>query len=217
MEDLKQNKEMISKSKILFVEGRDEVLFFSALSKKIGLHSEIQVIDFQGKANMKNFISMASKTEGFIETAMSFAIIRDADKNFKDTATEVSDAIKSIFSIENTKNGEMIQGKNIKAGFFIMPGNEMTGELEDLVLSSFKGNKVSDKIENYLDELKSITKPDDESSPFIFPKKSSKAKIQIYFSSMEESDARMGISAERKYVDFDHASFVDIIKFIQSM
>lgn len=56
MEDLKQKKEIISKRKILFVEGRDEVLFFSALSKKIGLHSEIQVIDFQGKANMKNFI-----------------------------------------------------------------------------------------------------------------------------------------------------------------
>lgn len=217
MESISKKTEDIIKSKLLFVEGRDEVLFFSALLKKIQFNDEIQVIAFSGKANMKNFISMTSKTEGFIERVVSIAIVRDADKDYKSVATEVSDTLKCIFSIENTKNGEMKENETIKAGFFIMPGNEKPGELEDLVLSSFQGNKVSEKIDNYLEELKSITRPDDENSPFIYPKKTSKAKIQIYFSSMEESDTRMGISAERKYVNFDHDSFTDIIKFIKTM
>ncbi|WP_410376014.1 DUF3226 domain-containing protein [Enterobacter sp. CPE_E331] len=217
MEKIQSQNVNLLKSKVLFVEGMDEVNFFNALLKKIELDGDYQVVDFKGKSQMGDFISMMSKTESFNENVTSIAIIRDADNNFDSVANEIKYTLKSVFSAKSIENGEVKEFEDINIGFYIMPGPGKNGELEDLVLSSLQENEIFSEVCVYLEKLKTITKPANEQSIFSYPRKESKAKLQIYFSSMKESDPRMGLSAQRSYVDFKHTSFEDLIRFIKSM
>ncbi|HBQ7825397.1 TPA: hypothetical protein L8R68_005232, partial [Klebsiella pneumoniae] len=82
MEEKKLDEVVITKEKVIFVEGMDEVNFFYALLKKMEMGDGYQVIDYKGKSRMSDFISMMSKTESFNENAISVAVIRDADNNY---------------------------------------------------------------------------------------------------------------------------------------
>lgn len=217
MEKIQSQNVNILKSKVLFVEGMDEVNFFNALLKKLELSENYQVVDFKGKSQMDDFISMMSKTESFNENVTSIAIIRDADNSFDSVANEIKHTLKKVFSAKSIENGEVKEVEDINIGFYIMPGPGKNGELEDLVLSSLQENEIFSEVCVYLEKLKTITKPANEQSTFSYPRKESKAKLQIYFSSMKESDPRMGLSAQRSYVDFKHTSFEDLIGFIRSM
>lgn len=217
MEEKKLEEVVITKEKVIFVEGMDEVNFFYALLKKMEMGDNYQVIDYKGKSRMSDFISMMSKTDHFNENAISVAVIRDADDNYDFVAKQIKDALKRIFNVINLEHGIMKSEKDINIGFYIMPGVKKNGELEDLVLSSLDGNEIFKEVNNYLDVLKGMTSPVNNGSKFCYPRKESKAKLQIYFSSMKESDTRMGLSAQRNYVDFTHESFKEIIDFIRSM
>ncbi|WP_312559780.1 DUF3226 domain-containing protein [Atlantibacter hermannii] len=212
-------KSSIEKSKLLFVEGKDEVIFFDSLLKHMGnqYHDEIQVVPYEGKAKLHNFISMISKTENFIENTISLVITRDADDDMTAAVSSINHTLKKVFDIDNVQHGEFYESDVIKVGVYILPGYVNKGELEDLVLNSLKGNNIYGLVDSYFVSLRHETQPENQQSEFHFPKKASKAKMQIYFSSMKESDARLGISAQRKYVDFDHQCFNDIKEFLMRL
>jgi len=213
------NKNAIEKEKVLFVEGYDEVYFFDSLLKHMGsdISEKIQVVSYDGKAKLNDSISMISKTETFIEKVSVIAITRDADKDMSTALDSINYTLKNIFRLPKVTHNSFVESDSLKAGAFVLPGNAVSGELEDLVLLALAGNDVCNLVDKYLDDLKKETQPDKLTSSFHFPRKKSKAKLQIYFSSMKESDTRTGISAQRKYVDFDHECFDDIKQFLLNM
>lgn len=200
-------KREIEKEKIIFVEGRDEENFFGALIKHMGLIDIFQVIPFDGKASMKSYISVVSKGREFEEKVTSVSIVRDCDSNYQSTDDEIKHALKEIFNIRDISEGNIVNQDGVNYGYLILPGNKRKGELEDLVIDSINGGRIHVEIMNYLKSIETITKP----------RKQSKAVLQIYFSSMKESDVRMGISAQRNYIDFNHISFNGIKQFISSL
>ncbi|HDU5415726.1 TPA: hypothetical protein RFU90_005364, partial [Klebsiella pneumoniae subsp. pneumoniae] len=50
MEEKKLDEVVITKEKVIFVEGMDEVNFFYALLKKMEMGDGYQVIDYKGKS-----------------------------------------------------------------------------------------------------------------------------------------------------------------------
>ncbi|EMC4306856.1 hypothetical protein VEL94_003705, partial [Cronobacter sakazakii] len=216
MADAIHINKVIEKEKILFVEGRDELVFFDSLLQFMGdeYHKTIQIIPYEGKAKLNEFLSMISKTEGFIENVSSFAVTRDADMNHGAAIESINSTLRRLFSFCKVDHNEFKETDALKIGVFVFPGKNKSGELEDLVLDAIKGNQVCALVDDYLNGLENTTKPKNESSDFTFPRKPSKAKIQIYFSSMKESDTRLGISAQRKYIDFNHDCFDEIKRFI---
>lgn len=213
------DKNTIEKGKVLFVEGYDEVNFFDSLLKYMGgsLREDIQVVSYDGKAKLNDFISMISKTESFIENVSVIAITRDADNDMATALESINYTLKSIFRLPKAQHNTFVESDVMKAGAFVLPGTAASGELEDLVLHALAGNDVCNLVDKYLNDLKRETQPNNLQSQFHFPRKESKARIQIYFSSMKESDTRTGIAAQRKYVDFGHHCFDDIKAFLLNM
>ena len=209
----------IEKSKILFVEGNDEVKFFESLFKQWNpeISGLIQIVEYGGKDRLDPFLSMLSKTEHFIENATSIAITRDSDRSKNAAIDSINSTIRKLFGHSPISQASFKQKDELKVGIFVLPGEQDGGELEDLILESLNGNPITNLVESYLENLKKITKPEDVSSTFHFPKKPSKAKIQIYFSSMKESDPRTGICAQRKHIDFTHPCFDKIKRFLEEL
>lgn len=78
----------IEQSKILLVEGTDEVGFFEALCKKINIR-DIQIIETGGKDKFKLDFPNILNARGF-EQVTSMAIVRDADESADSAISSVN-------------------------------------------------------------------------------------------------------------------------------
>jgi hypothetical protein len=123
----------ILKSKILIVEGRDDLEFFEALVNKLQI-SDIQIIDFNGKYGWREKLSGLIQDRNFIKV-ISLGLIRDADLNATDTFRSVKNALKA--------NGLPIPNRPLtaakgmpKVNVLIVPPEKKEGTLEELCLNA---------------------------------------------------------------------------------
>ena len=72
----------LTKTKLLAVEGTDEIIFFEELFKHIGILDKVELREVGGKDQFKIKMPALQKTTGFNDLE-SIAIIRDADESFK--------------------------------------------------------------------------------------------------------------------------------------
>ena len=201
------DKVEIKKDKLLLVEGNDDQNFFQKLMQEITLDN-IQIIPMEGKENFRtpNFKSVIN-TSGFREVK-SLGIIRDADDNADNAFRGICTALKECGLPEPTQPG-VITNTSLKVGILIIPPSAEKGEIEDLCLSSLKEYSEMGCIDDYFRCLKQEL-PSDK-----FPKKLSKAKIQAFLASREESVPHLGIAAQRSYFPLGHDAFEGIKKFLR--
>lgn len=200
----------IRKNKLLLVEGNDDKNFFQKLIQEITVNSSIQIISMDGKENFRtaNFKSIIN-TPGFREVK-ALGIVRDANDSADDVFTGSCSILKECELPVPTQVME-ITNTDLKVGILIIPPNSKEGAIEDLCLSSLKEYSEMGCIDNYFKCLKKKL-PSDK-----FPKDLSKAKIQAFLASREESVPHLGIAAQRGYFPLDHESFEEIKKFLRSL
>ena len=133
----------IRKTKILLVEGKDDVLFFDKLLGNINLQEAVQCIDVGGKDNFDNHFEAQILLDPNFLDVTNIAFIRDADNS---KAADALETIKnSIIAIKKKENKlkniitncsvqeniykDSISG--ITCGIFIMPDNNNEGMVED--------------------------------------------------------------------------------------
>lgn len=199
----------IQKDKLLLVEGNDDQNFFQKLMQEITLDN-IQIIPMGGKENFRvpNFKSVIN-TPGFREVK-ALGIVRDANGSASSVFTSICTVLRECGLPEPTQVME-ITNTDLKVGILIIPPNAEEGEIEDLCLSSLKEYSEMGCIDNYFKCLKKKLLPDK------FPKDLSKAKIQAFLASREESVPHLGIAAQRGYFPLDQDSFEEIKKFLSSL
>ncbi|MBU1862549.1 MAG: hypothetical protein KKH94_02660 [Candidatus Omnitrophica bacterium] len=199
----------IKKDKLLLVEGNDDQNFFQKLIQEIALDS-IQIISMNGKENFRapNLKSVIN-TPGFKEVK-SLGIIRDADENAENTFNSICAVLKECGLPEPTQPME-ITNTSLKVGILIIPPSTEKGQIEDLCLSSLKDYSEMRCIDNYFKCLKKKL-PSNK-----FPKELSKAKIQAFLASREESVPHLGIAAQRSYFPLSNDVFGGIKKFLRSL
>lgn len=193
--------EEITKPKIIAVEGKDELYFFTALLDYMNIN-DVQIVDFEGKTNFQARIRAIVNVSGF-KNVRYFALVRDADDLPPQSAF---DSIKH--SLSSTRlpfpNGlNVFTNTTPSIGIFIMPGNEENGMLEDLCLSSIKEYPVYQCIETFFEC--SEEKPDNES----------KSKIQCYLSTKNPLANSLGIGAKKGHWDFNSPVFNEIKEFLE--
>lgn len=199
----------IQKDKLLLVEGNDEQNFFQKLMQEITLDN-IQIIPMGGKENFRtpNFKSVIN-TPGFREVK-ALGIVRDANSKAANVLTAICTVLREC-NLPQPTQAMAITNTVPKVGILIIPPNAEEGEIEDLCLSSLKEYSEMSCIDNYFNCLKKKLLPDK------FPKDLSKAKIQAFLASREESVPHLGIAAQRGYFPLDHGKFEEIKKFLTSL
>jgi hypothetical protein len=195
----------ITQSKVLVVEGKDEVNFFVALIRFLNL-SSIQVLNIEGKHKFKNKLKAVSITSGFSNVA-SLGIVLDADDNPSGTFQSVCSALKySNLPIPN--NPLESYGQNPKVSVMILPEPNATGMLEDVCLKSIESDIAMDCVNDFFNCL------DDKD---IKPKNASKAKVQVFLASKPETGIPLGIAAQKGYWPFKNAVFNQLKDFLHNV
>lgn len=149
----------IEKPYLLLCEGKDAMLFLiqylnsSALADDKRYSDKIQVLDFGGNSNLKDYLNILKNMDKF-DQVTSLAIIRDAEKNYEKACREVNKSLKTagFRSLENSGIWEMDE-TGLHIGLILFPLNGSNGTLEDLCLNILleENNKdVLTSIETFL-------------------------------------------------------------------
>jgi len=195
----------IYQKKILAVEGKDEVNYFEALLKCVGI-SDVQIIDVAGRGNYGKIIPALIRTKGFSEV-IALAIVCDADKD----ANAAFESIRNILvklSLEPPDRGNMFSSGNPKIGIFIMPGNSEAGMLEDLCLRTVGDHPAMGCVEAFMECILRFGDP---------PKNPAKAKAQVFLAAMPDIANCVGIGAQKGCWNFDSLELNELKSFLANL
>jgi len=195
--------------KLLIVEGKDDINFFNALSKYLGINN-YQIKPTNGISNYNSKISAIWKEYVLKSIVNSIGIVRDANNNFDGTFQSVQTALKnSDLPVPRKPLLPAInQDTGLRVNVFIMPDNGSRGILEDLLLLSVNENPAMPCVNEYFNCLTEIG---------IDPKNMSKARTQTYLAAQIECSMSIGVAAQKDYWPFSHESFLDICDFLKSL
>ena len=146
----------ISASRLLLVEGRDEVNLFDALLKHcLGApgKQDIQIIDAGGKDRFRRRILAIQAAAASHPPLRSLGVIRDADDNAGTAFQSVCDALRYARYEPPRAHGEVSDG-NPAVGVFIVPDGADAGAIESLCRRSVARVEASRCVEAYIDCLK---------------------------------------------------------------
>ncbi|MFO0612360.1 MAG: DUF3226 domain-containing protein [Polyangiaceae bacterium] len=128
----------ISNSRLLLVEGKDEVNFFNALLERVGLN--FQVLPVDGKSKFRSTLDLLRNDPRWSELTQLIAI-RDADQG-KDESFQIGEAAKGAFaSLADSfrqfgvpvpsGHGAIARRDQLRSAIFIMPDGIRDGMLEE--------------------------------------------------------------------------------------
>jgi hypothetical protein len=197
--------EVIRQKKLIAVEGQDEVNFFNALFKYVGV-DDFEIHEIGGKDQFKDKLPALVRMRGFSEVEV-LAIIRDADDN----ADAAFKSIRNILKKEKLKppiQVNQFSDGSPKIGIFIMPGNSDTGMLEDLCLKTVEDHPSMHCVELFIDCISALENP---------PNNITKAKAQAFLASMPKLVKSVGLGAQKGYWNFNSEELTDLKAFIYNL
>lgn len=210
----------IEENRVLLGEGEDEVNFFEAYLKHIGI-LDLQVIEVGGKNRFKDGFELFLKDTNF-NSVESYAIIRDADDSAESTYQSIADLLRKYKQPVPSGHSEFASDDKCKVGVFIIPGNGEKGMLEDLCLRTVKDHPIMECVDIYFSCLEKKTEENipgetkDPKTPY-FPKNIAKAKSHAFLSGMHEYKPSIGIAAAKGYWDLDSEELSSMKAFLENL
>lgn len=207
------------KKHLILCEGNDDEQFFNCYLKSAAFSghdvSAVQVVQFCGKDNLRNFLRSLANAESFSQLE-SLLIVRDADTNIISARDSVKGAFEAINLHAPTAEYEWNCDGSIKTGFLLMPScndKSQTGALEDLcwkILSDKFGVSTCTDVERFIDSL-------EQSGKRTYTHKN-KAFVHTYFSSTDELiAASIGRAAQAGAFDWASPELDTLHDFIVGM
>jgi hypothetical protein len=194
---------IIQHSRIMAVEGKDEVHFFSCLLNYMG-QDDIEVFDVGGTVQFNDKFPALVRRSGFNSKVKKMAIIRDAEDN----AENAFQSIKNILIKENItppeKPNQFSIGKP-NVGIFIMPGDFENGMLEDLCLRTVKDHPAVKCVDVFIECVSKLENP---------PRNIAKSKAQAFLAAMPDIVSSVGLGAEKRYWDFSSDELKKLKNFL---
>jgi hypothetical protein len=199
----------IQKPYLLLVEGRDEKLFFTALTENLGLF-DVEIREVGGKYQFARKLKDITLQSGFAEV-LSIGIVRDVDDGIKSTFDSICSALdsralpkpESVFVPSQTQPRVMI--------LLMPPNNEGTGRmLEDLCLAAMVDDPAMKCVDEYLGCLAGQETKLKENVI-------AKARIHTFLASREEPDKRLGEAAQAGYWNWDSPVFDTLKDFLRQL
>jgi hypothetical protein len=196
----------LKKTKLLAVEGTDEVIFFEELFKHIGMLDKVELREVGGKDQFKIKMPTLQKTTGF-NNLDAIGIIRDADENFESAFESIKGVFEKMGIQVPARPGQFSDGVP-KVGIFIMPDNANKGMLENLCLNTVKDDQAMECVDQFINCAKELKKQ---------PKNAAKTKAQAYLALMPEIANSVGRGAQKGYWNFNSRELIPLINFINQL
>lgn len=214
--------QQIEKTKLVLVEGLDEVNFVGALLRSIGI-TDIQVWDAQGKTKMNEALAAIKYAPGF-DLVTSIGVIRDADDNPAGAFDSLKAGLRGAgypvpehLGVPRTQDGRT-------ASVFILPGNGDAGMLETLIWRSIEAEQIAQEAGRFIDRCCEILPVEQEAEEIAVgpagwrrPRNVEKARMQAFLSTMMETTSRVGLAVQKGYFCLDHASFQSLCEYLRTI
>lgn len=193
----------IGKPKLALGEGSEEVLFFTAFLKHMGLEN-VQVEEYGGKTKLRDYLKTLPLRPNFhiLETVVVF---RDADQDASSALQSISDSLRSAGLNVPPGHAQFSQGQPC-VGVFIMPDGIKPGMIEDLCKQAVSDDPASACVDDYIDCLVRVLREQ--------PKPPVKAWVHAWLASRREPEKRVGEAAAAGYWPWDNPAFQSLKSFL---
>ena len=194
----------IAKARLLLVEGTDDLKFFGFLLEHLGI-SNIQVVEYGGKNNFRNFIRTLQQVPKF-ENVFSLAVVRDANGDANSARQSVEHALSDA-QLWSPGNGGTGPDSTLPVSVLIMPPGRSDGCLETLLWETISAGVNSACIEDYI----GCVEIPPEGTRY------AKAKIHTYLAAQPKPGLKIGESLASRYWDVNHSAFDPVKDFLREL
>ena len=207
-------------TKLLLVEGNDDLRFFRALSQAIGT-ADVFVDSYNGKPNLGNDLSDRVRSPGF-QAVSSLGIVRDADESSNSAFDSVIGSLRRGGLPTPNAPADPVERDGLRVSVLILPPDEQEGELENVCLSSIVGTPDFQCVESYFDCLSKV-------EPVISANHIAKARLHSYLSigpvhttvegniTRRRPGLRLGEAADAGVWDWTSPAFERVTSFLKNL
>ena len=143
-----EESQTIEKSKLLLVEGPDDLSFFDALLCHLN-RQDIDVRSYSGKDNLRPFLKGLPAFPGFVNV-VSLGITRDADDYADRTFGSICDSLSDA-GLPVPDAPLVLASGQPQVIVMVIPPGENAGMLEDLCLAAFQDDPAMPCVNQYFD------------------------------------------------------------------
>lgn len=194
-------------SKLLLVEGNDELWFSRSLLRCLGLSAEVQILKYDGKQKLRPLLSTLSRAPGYSELE-SLGVTRDADESFGSAFESVRSSLENA-ELDVPESSVMPTQGTPRVSVYIFPDCANPGMLETLCLSAVQEDAAMPCVEQFLQCLEECAS---------MPSKSpGKARAHVFLASRERSNLRVGEAAEAGHWQLDSPVYDPLKSFLLAL
>ena len=203
----------IEKSRLLVVEGNDDVQFFRRIIER-RQSEHIQIIEFGGKDKLGTFLTnvLVPRIRA-TDMVRIMGVVRDADEVYDRAFQSVSDSLRRAElpvpdSPMTTANGAL-DGADIRVSVYIMPDNGSRGDLETLCLKAVRDAPAAPCVDRYFECLQSIGH---------VPRQESKARLRAFLASNPGNPTlRTGDAIAAGVIPWNGPAFAGVHQFLDML
>lgn len=196
-------------SKILLVEGNDDLHVVLALLRKFNIPETFQIVDCKGIDSLLKSLPVRLKASG----VEKIALIVDADQNISGRWIELGAVLKPLvadFPDIPAQAGTFLKtNTNQEIMIWIMPNNEISGMPEDFINFLISEN---DSLKPYVDQ--SLTEIETAGLNNYPLNQHSKALIHTWLAWQEDPGTPLGLSITKRYLTTDEATCIRFVEWL---
>ena len=191
-------------TKLILVEGKDEVTFYSAINSRTG-RVDADIRSFEGVNNLRGTLEALRGIEGF-DLLTALGIVRDAEGNGNAAFQSVRDALRATgFAVPD--RGLERAGTGPGVIILINPHEGSMGRFEDVCAESVRDTTVMKCVEEYIACLKRLGKG--------MPAREWKTRVHTFIAAQEHPEVSLGVAANYGYFPFDHKAFATVRRLFE--
>lgn len=209
-----------ARRKLLLVEGNDDLRFFGAMSRHLGIN-DVLIDAYNGKDNLRTDLSERVRNPDF-HSVTSLGIVRDADTSSQSAFDSVVGSLRRANLPTPYEPVTPTEQDGLRVSVLILPPDGETGALEKVCLDSIEGSREMDCVETYFSCLNSLEPP-------IAASHVAKARLHSYLApgpihttqanelARRQPGLRLGEAAEAGLWDWSSPAFAPLVGFLRNL
>lgn len=194
----------ITSCRLLLVEGHEEVRFFEALAKHLGLADRLQVIPAGGRNRMAGTLPSLPKAPNFAAVE-ALAVVRDAEESEDSTFQSVCGALENAqLPVPGAVLTTASAPHQPRVTVMVLPGGGEAGSLETLCMKALQAQPAWQCVDQFLECLAGRGISHSTTA------RRGKAAVHAFLASRCQPDRRLGEAAEAGVFDWQNEAFADI-------
>jgi hypothetical protein len=201
-------KNRITKSSQLLVEGRDAEAFFYPFLEDMSMSDAIEIQNYGGVNELRGFLRQFVISSDFKDVVTSIGIIRDAEDDPGAAFQSVCDTLEGV-GLAKPVQPTVAEGEDPKVNVLILPDASSRGMLETLLLRAVEHDPATKCIDQFLECVNQETN--------VSSQPEEKAKVLAFLASRPRVLPLIGYAARAGYWQFQSSAYDHVREFIGAL